>query len=135
MGRPRIRRRAPRADGGPRGADSAPERPRTDRTDSVPGGRRATTQAAVDDRDPAGLVGEDREIPDHEGRHEPSTDDPDEPMADQETEHQRPPNASIASWIRASGRSLVITTLTKSARADGQMTTVWVRSPVSVSSR
>ena len=41
-----------------------------------------------------------------------SADDPDEPVAHQETEHQRPPNASMASWIRASGRSSVMTTLT-----------------------
>src|SRR5436189_188271 len=98
------------------------------RSGSASGDDQGPYSPSIGGRDAAGPVGEHGEVPQQQGRHGAAADHPDEPVAGDEAQHQRPPNAATASSMRASGRSFVMTTLTTSGSAAGQATIVWVRS-------
>ena len=132
-GRGSARRPAPRSRD--RSSRRGRRRPVIADVGAAPGRSDAAPQVPIDDRDLARPVGEHREVDQHERRDRPTADQPDGAVPEQEAHHQRPPNASMASWIRASGRSLLMTTLTVSVAIAGQTTTVWIRSLVFVSSR
>src|SRR6185369_16280038 len=72
-----------------------PPRAGHDRTGASHRGPGPATQRAIDDRDPPGLVRQHHHVPGPHQRNRAATDQPNEPVAHRELQHQAPPNASI----------------------------------------